>query len=505
VIRLSELLARSGIEATAAATDVEVGAVEYDSRRCEPGSLFVAVAGFHVDGHAYIGDAIARGAVAVVAQHGAGRPLPAAVPLYLVPETRAALSALAAAFFDDPSRALRVVGVTGTDGKTTTATLLWAAWTGARIPAASLTTVDRRALGEVTPNKSRQTTMEAVELQRTLRDFVRLGCTHAALETSSHALQLHRVDDVSYDAAVYTKITAEHLDLHGTREHYLEMKARLLEQAATSANAVAVLDATDGFAMPRLVRIPVATRLTYSADPAVPADLSADDIRSTSRGLSFAARTPWGSERVTLQIPGRFNAANALAALGAACATGAGLRDAVEGMMGLRGVAGRMERVDLGQPFSVIVDYAHTAESLDKVLRELRPATPRRLWVVFGSAGERDVAKRPAMGAVAARLADVAVITDEDPRREDRLRILEEIAAGATGAGGKRGETVVVVPDRQAAIRFAVGHAAAGDTVLLAGKGHEGSLIVGDRAMTWDERGVAEAALRERFGGVEAG
>jgi UDP-N-acetylmuramoyl-L-alanyl-D-glutamate--2,6-diaminopimelate ligase len=202
---------------------------------------------------------------------------------------------------------------------------------------------------------------------------------------------------------------------------------------------------------------------------------------------------------VQLQIPGRFNAANALAALAAACTTGATLRDAVGGIGGLRRVTGRMERVDLGQPFTVVVDYAHTAESLDKVLRELRPATRGRLWVVFGSAGERDVDKRPAMGAVAATLADVAVITDEDPRGEDRYRILEDIAAGATGAGGRRGETVVVHPDRRNAIRFAIGNAAPGDTVLCAGKGHEGSLIVGSTPLPWNERAVVESAIRERL------
>jgi UDP-N-acetylmuramoyl-L-alanyl-D-glutamate--2,6-diaminopimelate ligase len=499
VTALSTLLAGARIPWAGSDDDPDIAGVEYDSRRCRPGSLFVAVPGFHVDGIAYVDDAVARGAAAVVAERAAESPPAIAVPLILVPDVRPALSALAAAWFGDPSRDLCIAVITGTDGKTTTATLLWAAWRGASIPAGSLTTVDWRALDHVVPNKTRQTTLEAVELQRHLADFRRLGCAHVALETSSHGLELHRVDHVSYTAAVYTKITAEHLDLHGTRQAYLEAKARLLELVSQRSDGLAVLDATDQFALPRLQRVRVARRLTYSIDPAVSADLVAENIRSAHHGLNFTARTPWGTENVDLQIPGGFNAANALAALGAACSTGAHLRDAITGMARLERVTGRMELVDVGQPFSVIVDYAHTAESLEKVLRELRPQTTGRLWVVFGSAGERDLEKRPAMGAVAARLADVAVITDEDPREEDRFRILEEIAGGATDAGGERGETVVVVPDRTEAIRFAVEHAAPGDTVLCAGKGHEGSLIVGRESLPWDERSVAEAAIRGRL------
>jgi UDP-N-acetylmuramoyl-L-alanyl-D-glutamate--2,6-diaminopimelate ligase len=499
VPRLSELFAAAGIDAPAHG-DPQVESVEYDSRRCRARSLFVAVSGFHVDGHDYAADAIRRGAVAVIAQRPLERQLAAAVPIVMVADTRIALSALACAFFGHPSGSMHVAGITGTDGKTTTASLLWAAWRAAGIAAGSLTTVDWRALDEVTPNKTRQTTLEAVELQHLLRTLRDRGCTHVALETSSHALELHRADHIAYTAAVYTRITSEHLELHGSREAYLRAKARLLGFVADHPDGIGVLDAGDTFAMPLLVQIPVRRRLTYSIEAHIPADLSADGIRATGAGVAFTARTPWGSEEVQLQLPGRFNAANALAALGAACASGAALRDAVAGMARLDRVTGRMERVDLGQPFSVVVDYAHTAESLDKVLRELRPTTQGRLWAVFGSAGERDVEKRPAMGAVAARLADVAVITDEDPREEDRYRILEDIAGGATDAGGRRGETVVVIPDRHEAIRFVVANAAPGDTVLCAGKGHEGSLIIGREPRPWNEREAVEAAIRERLG-----
>ena len=497
VKRLGELLSAVGLAGERAA-DAEVSGVEYDSRRCSPGSLFVAVRGFHVDGHDFIPDAITRGATAVVAERAA--PAGESSQIFLVAYSRAALSALAAAFYDNPSDALTVAGITGTDGKTTTATMLWAAWRAAGIAAGSMTTVDWRSRDVVELNKSRQTTLEAPELHEHLAALRDDGCTHVALETSSHALELHRVDHVAYRAAVFTRITSEHTDLHGSREAYLAAKTRLLHMVSARSDGIAVLDAGDDFAFPSLSRIPVSTRLTYSADPALRADVIAERVRTSARGVDVSARTPWGPVELSLQLAGRFNAANALAALTAARATGAPLDAAVRGLENLERVTGRMERVDLGQPYAVVIDYAHTAGSLSHVLRELRDTTDGRLWVVFGSAGERDVEKRSAMGAVAAELADVSVITDEDPRMEDRLRILEEIAAGATDAGGRRGENVVVVPDRTEAIDFAIAHAVVGDTVLLAGKGHESTLIVGTKSLAWDERAVAEAAIRSHLG-----
>ena len=479
-----------------AGADPEVVALEYDSRRCGPGTLFVAVPGFHVDGRRFAADAARRGAIAVVAEDTLDPPV--SIPVVRVESSRRALSALAAAQHGHPSRALTVAGITGTDGKTTTASLLWAAWSGARIQAGALTTVDWRAGSEVIANKSRQTTLEAPQLQEQLANLRDRGISHVALETSSHALELSRVDDVEYRAAVFTRVTSEHLDVHGSRQGYLAAKARLLEMVSARPDGVAVLNVDDEFAYPPLSRMPVATRISYSISGAQEADVRAVDVRSAPGVTDVRVQTPWGDAELSLRLAGRFNAENALAALAAACATGAHLDGALAGMARLEQVRGRMERVDVGQNFAVVIDYAHTAGALATVLRELRPLTTGRLWVVFGSAGERDVEKRGAMGEVAARLADVAVITDEDPREEDRLRILEEIAAGATGAGGRRGETVVVMPDRAEAIRFAIEHALPGDTVLCAGKGHESSLIIGTEARPWDERAVAESALLER-------
>ncbi len=496
-MRLRELLRSAGMSPDVA-PDPEVSTVEYDSRRCGPGVLFVAVPGFHVDGHRFASAAVASGAVGVVAERIPDPPIPELVPLLLVPSSRVALSALAAAAAAHPSRRMLVAGITGTDGKTTTTTMLWAAWREAGERAASLSTVDARVGDEVTPNPARITTLEAPELHRRLAELFAAGCTRVAIETSSHALHLHRVDDVEYDIAVFTRITSEHLDIHGSREGYLRTKRRLLEMVAGRPRGLAVLNGDDDFGFPSLVQVPVARRLTYSAAGDPGADLAALDLRVDASGVRFTAATPWGRRPVSLLLAGGFNAANALAAIGAACGSGADLDAVVRGLAGLERVTGRMERVDLGQDFQVVVDYAHTAAALETVLTELRAATGGRLWAVFGSAGERDREKRAAMGQIAARLADVIVVTDEDPRGEDRRAIIEEIADGAEAGGAVRGAGLHLVPDRAQAVAFAIGGAAAGDTVLLAGKGHERTIETAAGSAPWDERGAAVEALRRR-------
>jgi UDP-N-acetylmuramoyl-L-alanyl-D-glutamate--2,6-diaminopimelate ligase len=498
---LAALLGAAGVDAalTPRSAAIAVTAIHSDSRLVRPGNLFVAVPGRQADGHQFIAAAVARGAVAVVAERLPEVALDASIPVITVANTRLVVSDLAAAFHGHPSRSLCVVGITGTDGKTTTATLLWHAWRASGIAAASITTVDRRTGDGIVANPSRQTTPEAPELQAELARIRDAGCTHVALETSSHALEMRRTDGVEFRAAVFTRITTEHLELHGSRDRYLAAKARLLEHVSTRPDGIAVLDAGDSFAFPRLAAIPVATRLTYTDLPDIDADLRADDVVAEPAGVRFMARTPWGDTAVRLRVTGRFNVRNALAALAAACATGADLGSAVPGVEAAEAVTGRMERVDLGQPFAVVVDYAHTSDALETVLTELRPTTSGRLWAVFGSAGERDLEKRSAMGSVAARLADITVITDEDPRGENRERILDQIAAGAVVAGGVRGDNLFVIPDRVEAIGFAVANAAAGDTVLCAGKGHEKTLETATGEIPWDERAVATAAIRRRL------
>ena len=495
-MRLSELLAAAGLPDSRTG-DVEVTSVVHDSRRASPGAVFVAIPGENADGAEFAAAAVGSGAVAVVAERRLD--LPAQVAQAVVPSARMALARLAARLLGDPSRRMTVAGVTGTDGKTTTTTMLHAAWRGAGIAASSLTTVDFRTLDHVEPNTSRVTTLEADDLQERLAAALQAGSTHAALETSSHALVLHRVDEVDYRVAVVLRVTSEHLDLHGTPEAYLEAKAQLVERISGRRDGVAVLDRDDPVGYPRMASVAVATRLAVSGAGAADADLVAEQVEAGPAGIRFLARTPWGDTAVALRVAGRFNAGNALAALAAACSTGASLEGAVAGLEALDRVGGRMERVDLGQPFTVVIDYAHTAAALETVLTELRAATRGRLWVVFGSAGERDLAKRPAMGAVAARHADVVVVTDEDPRGEDRERIIAEIADGARAAGAGP-DRLHLVPDRAAAIALAVAGASPGDTVLCAGKGHESSLIGAAGPAPWNERTAVERALRRRPG-----
>jgi UDP-N-acetylmuramoyl-L-alanyl-D-glutamate--2,6-diaminopimelate ligase len=500
VIPLTTLLAAAGLEAPPGLADPGVERAVYDSRRAAPGTLFVAIGGTHTDGHAHALDAVRRGAVAVVAERPPVPALPEGTPLVLVGDSRAALAPLAARLCGDPSRRLIVAGVTGTDGKTTTVTMLHAAWRAAGLAAAALSTLDFRTLDRVEPNTSRQTTLESADLHQRLRALLEEGCSHVALETSSHALELNRVDEVDFDAAVYTRITSEHLDFHGSREAYREAKAGLAERVAARGGGLAVLDGDDEFGLERLRAVPVTRRLIYSAAGDPSADLRATLVEAGPAGVRLVAETPWGGIEVALRLAGRFNAANALAALATACATGARLEDAAAGLERLERVGGRMERVDLGQPFGVVIDYAHTAEALRTVLGELRAATAGRLWAVFGSAGERDAEKRPAMGEVAARLAHCVVLTDEDPRGEDRELILEAIAEGARRAGMRDHDNLFLVPDRDAAVGWAIERARAGDTVLLAGKGHESCILTASGSVPWDERAAAEDAVRRWLG-----
>ena len=472
-----------------------------DSRAAGPGVVFVAVPGLHTDGHAHAAGAVAAGAVAVVAE----RPLPElGVPVIVVPDTRAALAPLAARLAGDPSRQLVVAGVTGTDGKTTTTTLLHAAWRGAGITAAALTTVDFRVGDTVEVNSTRQTTLDAPELQGRLAAALAAGCTHVALETSSHALVLNRVDAVDFRIAVVLRITSEHLDLHGDRDSYIAAKAGLVERVAEHPDGVAILDGDDDAVLRRLTAIPVARRLVLTTEGRPGAELAAEDVDATAEGVAFTARTPWGHARVRLPLAGAFNAGNALAAVAAACAGGATFEGAVAGVEALPWVRGRMERTVSPDGVVVVIDYAHTADALDRVLAELRPATRGRLWVVFGSAGERDRPKRPEMGSVAARRADLIVLTDEDPRGEDGNAILEAIATGARAAGAGP-DRLRLIADRTEAIRSAIRDAAPGDTVLCAGKGHESTLIGPAGPAPWDERATVEAALAARQSGRREG
>jgi UDP-N-acetylmuramoyl-L-alanyl-D-glutamate--2,6-diaminopimelate ligase len=475
------------------ARDPEVTGLAYDSRRARPGYAFVAVAGAHTDGHRHVADAVARGAVAIVAQHPVETGGAVLVP---VADTRAALALLAAAFYGHPSRELALVGVTGTDGKTTTTILLHSILQAAGWKAGALSTVDQRMGELVQRNRSRQTTPEALEIQEELATLRAAGARAAVLETSSHALVLERVRGCAFDVAILTNLSHEHLDFHQTFEAYRDAKLSLFAMLADSPDKgfgkCAVLNRDDPAYDYFQARVPTRA-LTYGE--VLDADLMARAVEEGPDSLRFELHGAGAAFPVQLRLAGRWNVMNALAAAAGALALGIPPEAIRQGLERLEHVPGRMERVDLGQPFRVMIDYAHTPQSLEKVLRALRPLTPGRLCALFGSAGERDRDKRPWMGEIAARLADYAVLTNEDPREEDPEAILAEIAAGALACGKVEGKDFVRIADRRKAIAHALRWAKPDDTILLAGKGHENCIIIGREAVPYDEREAVEAAL----------
>jgi UDP-N-acetylmuramoyl-L-alanyl-D-glutamate--2,6-diaminopimelate ligase len=469
--------------------------VVYDSRKAAPGAVFVAISGFHRDGHDFIGDAVGRGAVAVVAE----KESRADGPVAIVPDARAALADLAAELYDHPTRRLRVVGVTGTDGKTTTVHLVSDVLEAGGERTGFATTVDFKLAGQEWRNDSRQSTQEAVEIQQFFAELLVAGGTWGVLEATSHALALRKVRGTELDIAVFTNISPEHLDFHGTLQEYLDAKAILFEMLVTSADKgiakTAVLNADDAHWRYLADKAPRTNVLTYGID--AHADVQGTILSADAQGSRVRVAAQDAEVEIALPLVGRFNVHNALAAVAAGLAAGVPLAAAKIALERATPVRGRMERVDAGQPFSVIVDYAHTPESLDKVLALLRPLTKGKLIAVFGSAGERDRAKRPRLAEVAARYADLFVITQEDPRLEDPDQILSEIEAGALGAGKRAGADYLVIGERAEAVREAIKRAGPGDTVLLAGKGHEESIIVGEEKIPWDESEAARNALRE--------
>jgi UDP-N-acetylmuramoyl-L-alanyl-D-glutamate--2,6-diaminopimelate ligase len=488
---------------------IPIRGVTHDSRAVHPGSLFVAVPGLHVDGHEYVAAAAARGAAAALVDHA----LPdVALPQLVVAATRESLATAAAWWYDDPSHDLAVVGITGTDGKTTTSFLAVAALEAAGLRTGMTGTAATRIGGVQAANDAHATTPEAPELQRALRAMALAGDTAAVIETTSHGLALARVDAIAYDVAILTNLTHEHLELHGTWEAYRDAKLRLFEKLARGDSsgargnpkprpwpATGIVNADDpsagafiGVAQEAGARV-----LTYGTDPA--ADVRATRIEEDARRIRIAYEAPSGPATVDLRLAGRFNVHNALAVVALGEAVGLDPAAVREGLAALPLVPGRMERVELGQPFGVIVDFAHSPAALQTVLDLLAPSAASRgggLIAVFGSAGERDTAKRPQMGRIAGERARIVVVTDEDPRGEDRDRINEEIARGAESAGKRRDHDLLVIADRRAAIEAAIEHARPGDIVLLAGKGHEQPIIGPDGPVPWDERSEAEAALR---------
>jgi len=481
--------------------DARITGIAMDNRHVQPGNLFVAMKGSAADGHDFIPDAIQRGAAAVV---GDKAIIGLRVPYVQVENSRQALTWLAAAFHGNPGRKLTVIGVTGTDGKTTTCNLLYQILLAAGLKAGLISTVNAVIGDEVLDTGFHVTTPDAPDVQLYLARMVAAGLTHVVLETTSHGWAQYRVDACEFDVGVVTNVTHEHLDQHGSYENYRAAKARLfqsLEQTLPKPQGnprLSVLNRDDS-SYETFARIAPGPQVCYGLG--VAADIRADSIKYSPQGIHFDAVGPEFSVQVTSPLVGEFNVSNCLAALTAAvCGLGIGPEITANGIAAMTGVPGRMERIDFGQKFAAIVDFAHTPNALRVAIDTVRRMTGKRVIVIFGSAGLRDREKRRMMAEVAAELADGSILTAEDPRTESLDGILEEMAVGARAKGGKEGKTFWRVPDRGEAIRLGVRLAQAGDIVMACGKGHEQSMCFDTTEYPWDDRIAMRAALAELMG-----
>ena len=467
-----------------------VAGIASDSRRVEPGDCFVAVPGFKQDARRFASDAMARGATVIVTE---GAPLDLAAPQILVPSARRALSRLAATYYDHPSRRLTLVGITGTNGKTTTSYLVEALLRGCGLGTGVIGTIqyvvgdERRPAGQTTP--------EALDIQAMLAQMLERGVGGVALEVSSHALELHRVQDLAFDVAVFTNLTQDHLDFHGTHEAYGRAKRRLFELLADSPKPrrTAVVNADDPAGETMVEGLPLSV-LTFGFTQR--ASVHPVEHASTIDGIRLTVSTPRGRLSLSSPLIGEHNVRNLLGAVAVGLALEMEPPTIATVLARVDTVPGRFEQVRAGQPFLVVVDYAHTPDALERVLTTARKLTRGRLAVVFGCGGDRDRGKRPLMGAIAARLCDQIWVTSDNPRSEPPEAIIDEILGGVS-EGATIPSRVVRLADRQRAIRAALAWAEAGDGVVIAGKGHETYQIVGADVLSFDDREVARQILQE--------
>lgn len=477
-----------------------VAGISVDSRLVRPGWAFIAIPGGKADGHDFLDAALTAGARAFVVQAdraASWQPFRGNVPLLVVDNARAAAGPLAAAVYGSPSHTLRMIGITGTDGKTTSAHLIAHVLDRCGLKAGYLTSVGFDTGAGFELNESHMTTLEAPVVQESLARARDQGRETMVTEASSEGLAQHRLDACEFDVAVFTNLSRDHLDFHGTMENYLAAKGLLFMLTARAPDKgfgkAAILNADDRSSdyLAGLTSLPV---VTYGLGPS--ADLRAEDVATEGFALQFTACAEGSRTSVRAPLIGRFNVYNCLAAIAVARSQAVDFKEAAAAIATFPGVPGRLERIDCGQPFSVYVDIASTPVALENVLTALRPGTRGKLWVVFGAAGGRDPARRDGMGAVAAGLADAAVLTNEDPRDEDPDEIIETIARAMAQAGAAEGERFFRIPDRRDAIAFAFANARAGDTVLLAGKATETTMVFGRRHIPWDERATARSLLQ---------
>ena len=486
---------------------IEITGIASHNKKVQPGNLFVTQRGVERDGHQYIPDAVQRGAAAVIGEDAsAGEGL--SVPYFVVPNGRAAFAQLCAAWNGFPSRNMTLIGVTGTDGKTTTSNILFSILKAAGYKTGLISTVNAVIGDRVLDTGLHVTTPDADDIQDYLAQMRNAGTTHCVLEVTSHALAHHRVDGCDFDIAVVTNITHEHLDLHGTREAYRAAKGRLFEMAAQH-----VLNADDDYSFEYLSQLKAEKRISYSTMRSDATHqrsgrrgashlrrIFAEAVSHTPTAMSFVANTGQAAFPVRTELIGDFNVSNILAAISTATLLEVPVMAMQAGIESLKGIAGRMERIHAGQPYLAVVDFAHTPNALANCLRTLRQITRSKLIAVFGCAGERDVQKRQLMGAVAAEIADVIILTAEDPRRESLTTIMDEIESGINGVKAdkrkaRRGLRVLRVEDRGEAMRVACAMAQPGDMVAACGKGHEQSMCFGSTEYAWDDRLALRKAI----------
>ena len=488
-MNLRAVLAGIEARATLAGDQPEVMQVSCDSRRTQPGAIFFALTGAKADGNLFVEKAIAAGAVAVVSESACPAAVPGEVAWIQVAEPRKALALAAANFYRHPASALQLIGITGTNGKTTTASLI-----DAIVKASGAKTGLFGTIGYHTPlgtYDAPNTTPESVDLQRFFAEIRDAGGRFAVLEASSHALSMDRLWGCHFGVAVFTNLTREHMDFHQNFDDYFAAKRRLFEGTGAGAPDAAIISTDDAYG--KRLASTVNGAISYGLE--LGAEITAKKFQLTFSGLSFTAQTPCGKVQVSSALVGRINVYNILAAIGAAQAVGISNEAIAAGIRNLKSVPGRFQRIDFGQPYFLVVDFAHTDDALENLIRTARELHPKgRIITLFGCGGAKDRTKRPVMGEVSGRLSDLTILSNDNPRKEDPLKISSDIVVGVQKAGGK----YLIEPDREAAIGLAMDQARPGDIVLLAGKGHENYQILADTTLEFDDRHMARKALRER-------
>ncbi|NRG43462.1 UDP-N-acetylmuramoyl-L-alanyl-D-glutamate--2,6-diaminopimelate ligase [Bacillus sp. CRN 9] len=467
--------------------DIEITSIENDNRNVEEGSLFVCIKGYTVDGHDFASSAVEKGAVAVIAERQLNLP----VPVFVVKNTRRAMALLADAFYGQPSQQLHLIGITGTNGKTTTSHIIDKILADAGKTTGLIGTMYTKIGNQTFEVKN--TTPESLTLQRTFKKMKDSGVTSAVMEVSSHSLDEGRVHGCDYDIAVFTNLTQDHLDYHQTMDEYRRAKGLLFAQLGNAFHydrpKYAILNADDA-ASYDYEKSTSAYVLSYGIDH--DADFRATHIQMTSAGTSFDLITPVGSYSIQMQLIGKFSVYNVLASIAAAFASNIPMESIIHSVEEVKGVSGRFETVDAGQDFSVIVDYSHTPDSLENALKTVKQIAGQRIFTVVGCGGDRDRSKRPIMAKIACEYSTDAIFTSDNPRTEDPDEILKDMEAGV------KGQSYKVITDRKEAIEYAVKRAGKGDCILIAGKGHETYQQIGHEIIDFDDRLIAKAAIEER-------